>query len=332
MREILFAKIKTCKNSILRVLGLLRVCSLTLVLTERCNLRCKMCDIWEKSDGVKQELPERVIADITAMKWFRGINSVTLTGGEPFLRDDLSDIVERFYSASPRINISISSNGTLTEPILQFLARQKSSRRITLEISINGINVLDAIAQTKDTFKRMHATVSKVRECFPRVRLRAKFVITPWNYFEIESVGEYCRSHELPLCIKMIDNVYSYTNSLRYQENIQGRAFVLTTEQKNIISQSLNRVKDLSVVDQNMVYWMIAFLRKRKITKQCFVPWCMRFVTAQGEVYGCRKSASLGNINVLSGDSAVLLERRNFSSIVSSIHCRECMSMFRFIF
>ena len=53
-----------------------------LAVTYRCNARCTMCGIW--SSKPVAELPPAAYARLPA-----SLRDVNLTGGEPFLRDDL---------------------------------------------------------------------------------------------------------------------------------------------------------------------------------------------------------------------------------------------------
>ena len=88
-------------------------------LTERCNLWCRHC--YQGERGTEElTLPEikSVIAEVSAMlrDWseLHGISfspSFNITGGEPFLRDDLFDILEEIKKQG--IKIFLLTNGTL---------------------------------------------------------------------------------------------------------------------------------------------------------------------------------------------------------------------------
>ncbi len=59
-----------------------------VAITYRCNARCAMCNIWRAKPS--EELRPDAYAALPA-----SLRSVNLTGGEPFLRDDLPDIVSK---------------------------------------------------------------------------------------------------------------------------------------------------------------------------------------------------------------------------------------------
>jgi molybdenum cofactor biosynthesis enzyme MoaA len=62
--------------------------------TLNCNARCTMCDIWR--NRVRDELRPEEHAALPA-----SLRDVNLSGGEPFLRDDLAAIVAAIAQAAP---------------------------------------------------------------------------------------------------------------------------------------------------------------------------------------------------------------------------------------
>jgi radical SAM protein with 4Fe4S-binding SPASM domain len=83
-------------------------------LTEKCNQKCFHCyNYWRYSEEIgKNELNEQDFLLVVKKLAATGINSVTLTGGEPFLRPNLLfSILE--YCKKNNIKVSINSNATL---------------------------------------------------------------------------------------------------------------------------------------------------------------------------------------------------------------------------
>jgi AdoMet-dependent heme synthase len=113
-----------------------------LHLTERCNLRCIHCYQTEDRPS-EMSLPElkSLIEEVSAMleDWREtyGISlssSFTVTGGEPFLRQDIFEILKELKSR--RFDTYILSNGTLISPEV---AKALAELRIKgVQISIEG--------------------------------------------------------------------------------------------------------------------------------------------------------------------------------------------------
>ncbi len=109
--------------------------SVDLVITNRCNLRCKYCCLFTSAGDVGQDLPKE--------EWLRffeelnccAVTNVTLSGGEAFCREDLRELIKGIVTNRMRFNIL--SNGTLiTDEMAAFLA--STGRCDGVQVSIDG--------------------------------------------------------------------------------------------------------------------------------------------------------------------------------------------------
>ena len=120
--------------------------NVTVSVTYRCNSRCLTCNIYEKKarEFTLEEF-DRTFASLgRAPYWF------TMSGGEPFLREDLPGICESAYRrCSPGI-INIPTNGLLSSRIpgaVEEIARACSGSQIIINLS------LDEIAERHDRIR-----------------------------------------------------------------------------------------------------------------------------------------------------------------------------------
>lgn len=103
-----------------------------IAVTYRCNARCGMCDIWRKEHA--PEVEPSVYYHLPA-----SLREINLSGGEPFLRDDLEKIVAVMTERLPGARILISSNGLLTERIARLTpVLHRLNPRLGLRVSIDG--------------------------------------------------------------------------------------------------------------------------------------------------------------------------------------------------
>lgn len=112
-----------------------------LELTYRCNQQCLFCSCpWEADETYRN-------GELTLAEWFRvvdkltkhGVQSFTLTGGEPLTRPDLKEIIQ--YIASQNCPIVLISNGkAMDEEFLDFLTKYD----VSLCISVPGIQTFEA--------------------------------------------------------------------------------------------------------------------------------------------------------------------------------------------
>jgi MoaA/NifB/PqqE/SkfB family radical SAM enzyme len=105
-----------------------RPTSLTLELTKRCNATCDFCPYWE-ADEVEE------VKDFTpAIRFFQPLH-LALTGGEPFLREDLIDIVKQVKGVPGFRYIGLYTNGwLLTEEKVEELTQAGVNQ---IQISLN---------------------------------------------------------------------------------------------------------------------------------------------------------------------------------------------------
>ena len=99
-----------------------------IITTYRCQMRCKMCNIWENPTEKSKEItPEEI-------KLLPDVKFINLTGGEPFIREDLDRIVEVCFSKSSRVVVSTS--GWYEDRVIDLA---KKFPKIGIRISIEGL-------------------------------------------------------------------------------------------------------------------------------------------------------------------------------------------------
>lgn len=87
-----------------------RPSTLTLFVTARCDAACRMCFYWKNIENARKsdELSLNEISMIAA--GFKGLHSLIATGGEPFLREDLEEIIAEFHNRSGTRQVTVPTN------------------------------------------------------------------------------------------------------------------------------------------------------------------------------------------------------------------------------
>src|SRR5579862_2916597 len=102
----------------------------SIISTYRCNAKCNMCYIWKFPTRPKEEIGVDVYEKLPQM------DAINLTGGEPFLRADIDEIVTVLKKKSRRI--VISSNGWWVDRTIRLF--EKHGNSIGIRISIEGLS------------------------------------------------------------------------------------------------------------------------------------------------------------------------------------------------
>ena len=88
------------------------VLNLRVSVTQRCNLRCPYCHREGEVANPSTEMTKDEIVRIVGVAVGLGISRVKLTGGEPLVRSDISDIVKGISSLRGLRDLSMTTNGT----------------------------------------------------------------------------------------------------------------------------------------------------------------------------------------------------------------------------
>lgn len=124
----------------------------TVIVTYRCNARCNMCNRYKKPSKPEEEISLETIKKLPPMYF------TNITGGEPFIRTDLKDIVRELYKKSDRI--VISTNGFFTDRIVDLC---KEFPNIGIRISIEGLeDTNNKIRGLDDGFNKGYTTLKKL--------------------------------------------------------------------------------------------------------------------------------------------------------------------------
>lgn len=190
--------------------------SVCLILTDRCNLKCRMCDIGRGSDadvpgilrmlgsGIRQLEKQDWLDLIGDLAKFRPRPLVLLTGAEPLLYPSAPEIIAAAVAGG--LSLHVTTNGTLLEQIGPRIAAVCRSRvPVDITVSLDGIGAdHDEIRGVAGTFDRairgIRATVA-AREArgsrFPEINLTC--TIGAWNCDRLEAFVEWFLQNEVPV-------------------------------------------------------------------------------------------------------------------------------------
>lgn len=126
----------------------------SIIVTYRCNARCNMCDVWKFPSKASDEIGVDVIRKLPKLYF------ANVTGGEPFVRQDLPEIITELKKKARRI--VISTNGFFTDRIISLC---KDNPDLGIRISIEGCaEANDRIRGIPDGYKRTQDTLRRLQE------------------------------------------------------------------------------------------------------------------------------------------------------------------------
>ena len=171
-------------------------------VTDLCNAHCKHCLLAEHDEAVKaKELTideiEKVSASMDDMLFF------TPTGGEPFLRKDLSEIVRIFRTNNHALNVGIPTNGSLTARVLETtetILKTCPGIDLHIDVSIDDIGEAhDEIRGFPGLFERATHTYRELRRLeahYPNFSTCVEFTVSAYNQDHLLDLYDYV-THQL---------------------------------------------------------------------------------------------------------------------------------------
>jgi MoaA/NifB/PqqE/SkfB family radical SAM enzyme len=173
--------------------------SLFLFVTSRCNSLCRTCFYFDKLNS-KDDL---TVAEIERISATAGpFRKLWLSGGEPFLRPELADIVGMFAARNGVGNVNLPTNGLLADKLIPTMDRMIElcpATSIDLNFSIDGLQAThDSIRGVPNGFVKTLATLAEAAARYrgvKRLRLNVLTVITRENHAEIIALAEFLRDH-----------------------------------------------------------------------------------------------------------------------------------------
>ena len=181
--------------------------NLTFSITNVCQSRCKTCNIWT----LYQNQPEKRHAELTLgeiEKIFRSMGHIyvfNISGGEPFLRPDLTEIITaacRHLTPGvihiPTNAIAVERIERKTKEILETLRCNCNGTQLTIKPSLDHIEAKhDEIRGVPGNFKKVldvFHRLKKMQSDYPNFHVELGTVISRWNVDDVEEIAQYVTS------------------------------------------------------------------------------------------------------------------------------------------
>ncbi len=248
----------------------------TIEVTWRCNLHCIHCDM-DPPRKDEEEISTDEIKDILKQMAKEGSLFLTLTGGEPLLREDLWEILE--YAKSLKFIPKIITNGTLITK--EYADRIKSLELLEVDISIYGVTaeVHDAITGVQGSFEKTKEAIELLRKRDVKINLLT--VLMRDNYFQYQELREHAEGMDVEHNIS--PTIFPKRNGSKEPLELRINDKQLKEYVDGRLPDGCSSVKELGRPDNTMPHCNFGRL------------YCA--VDAYGRVYPCIiRTASVGNL------------------------------------
>ena len=308
--------------------------ALSIEVTTRCIARCVMCNIWQLPHD-RVELDARQWLELLSSPVLSDLKELDITGGEPFLRGDLVELllgVGRLKeTVLPQLrSIAITTNGILTDRILHDVGEvvgplEKAGIALVFACGMDAVGAVhDRIRKVPGGWERLHATIqglNRLRERHPSLIPGIKTTVTRYNIDELDAVCRYADEQRLFTII----SPYIVTAN-RYDN-------VALDDQLALSASDMTKLKTFYRSDRfRWSYFrdeLLRYLETGRMDKPCSAGFNYFFIRSSGETFSCPLiKAPLGNIlttplQELSGSVAASRFRRSVGAFPECSACTE---------
>ncbi len=306
--------------------------AVSLEVTHRCIAKCVMCNIWR----IPKDSPLLSADDWLALlsrDLFTDLMELDITGGEPFLRSDLTDFLTSVCKLKRRHltslqSIAVTTNGILTDRVL-------SGCRETLRVAEReGVDLImvcamDAVGELHDAIRRYPGAWEKVDQTiqglkdlqadFSNLIIGLKTTILPLNVGQLDAITNYAAQHTLFTIISPC-----IVTDGRYLNADQAEDLTFTPEQDQEMIRFFQKGTSRWSFHEDR---LVRYLQTGRMKKPCSCGFNYFFIRSQGELLLCPLiDVSLGNIRQTPVD--VLLTSREAARMRRKVgrfpECRHC--------
>lgn len=260
-------------------------------LTNRCNLKCRMCGIPHCPGGEDGELTteecKRIINQIADL----GINHLIFSGGEPLLRKDIFELIAHAVSRKIKMVDMISNGLLMNEKTAQRLAAIGLNH---VTISIDGLEQVDDFIRGKGAFQKAVEAIDIIKKHahgFPTVGIN--FTIMDCNIDDILPMIETARNKKCNIIV--LQPILSDNTDMSERKKNE-----LWVSEKNIpklekIMKEVLNLKRVSTdllihVDEKILEMMPAYFSGKPLGKniKCYEGIVRIVITCGGDLWSCR--------------------------------------------
>ena len=166
--------------------------AIQLNITFKCNQRCSYCGIYNDTRG---EMTTEQICNMIDEFVEMGTARLSITGGEPFLREDLPDVIDHAHNRG--LFVSLATNGSLVAKRIDSLKNVNS-----VNMTLDGPEAIHDQQRGKGNYKKVLEAVGLFKDNGIPVYLIT--VITKNNCARVLDILELARSLDVKLLIQPV--------------------------------------------------------------------------------------------------------------------------------
>jgi len=222
-----------------------------LDITHKCNLKCNICEI--RKDKPLKEFTTEEVKGLIAQAIVWGVKEFVLSGGEPFVREDIFVILD--FVKEKNYHIGILTNGILlNEGLIKKLLPYLISNTLSLSISLDALTpgIHDGIRGAKGCFEKTFNGLKllfEFKKQYPSINFNTISIILNENLEELLSLANLLKS----LDVNSIQFQPLLANNLVMQERSSKVKYWIPSERLPALDRVIDSLVEFKKQNYNLV-------------------------------------------------------------------------------
>lgn len=247
--------------------------SIWINVTNACNLRCIHCHL-SSGTPLENELTTEEIYNIISEVKELGVKEIVISGGEPFCRKDILEILEYVRNRCERV--TLITNGTL---ITEEIAEKLSNLKLAIQVSLDGASKeTQDFIRGKDSYEK---TLKGLQNLVAHnANVRVAMTIMKRNMDEIQEMADL---------VKNLGVKYLHFPTLQVKGRAKKYEPVLRLEEEDMVAavmemHKLSQAGDIIITVERNIQEELDTLGQKDL---CGAGSSLVSVAADGNVYPC---------------------------------------------
>ncbi len=290
-----------------------------LILTRRCNLRCEMCNLWKyKNNEMSKEEIFRLVNDLEKL----GVTTISISGGEPLMREDVFEIMN--YVKGKGMFLDISTNGTLITNSVAKKITEIGVDTISVSLDSDDPEIFDRLRGIKGAHDKAVLGIKNLLNVSNnKTRITVNILLSPQTLDRLLETVNFLSN----LGIKNIGFIpvhnFNMKKSLSFSECQKNKL-------EEIVNKIVNIEREKGIIDNTEKYLetIKKFILKGERSRACGAGFLTVVIDSNGDIYPCfgmfelgKKIGNIHNLNIKDFWYSELYETLR----LNLLNCKECV-------
>ncbi|MFC1627320.1 radical SAM protein [Patescibacteria group bacterium] len=277
--------------------------NLTVLISTKCNSRCKTCNIWkQKHSDLEIKEWKKILKSIDQSPFW-----VTVSGGEPFLQPHITELVKVIYEICQPAMINIPTNSLLAEKIykdVEKILKDCPKTKLVINLSLDGVDEKhDQIRGIKLNFQRVlknYHNLKRLQKKYPNLTIGIHSVVSRFNVKHLPELIDFAYSLKPDQYITEIaeERIELDTMGMKITPKYKDYAEAIDYLISKMKQEKLTGLGRITRAFRLEYYEFVKdWLKGKSLKLSDYAGWASAEITSWGEVWpSCIKGINLGNL------------------------------------